>query len=149
MARSTKTRSTGLMLIVIKTAKKPNGFPMGTVEQCSVNQSHRSELQYEYGRQTAVENVYHGVDRADVSWTRAETIKEESMTELGVTPEDLELAAHEPIGVLMIDIDRGDTLCEVEEVLPTSIGISGGAMSKLVSNFSGSGVQVRWISELN
>ena len=149
MARAQKTRSSGLTAVMVRTAKTGDqGKVLGFVEQFSVTQSLRHELVYAVGSQTAVENVLHGVDRVDISWGLTKTLATDDMAAIGCSPMDVELSSFEPIDVVYVDLDRGTEICSVRDVLPSSVGVSTGAMAKLTENWSGSGIQVKWASEL-
>lgn len=149
MPRNQKTRSSGLTAVVVITKNKPNGHVLGFVEQFSVTQSLRSEIIYSVGSQKGRENVIHGVDRVDISWGSTRTLKEDEAVALGVSPSDNELPDFEPITVRYLDFDRGEIICQVDGVQPSSVGISTGAMAKISENWSGSGIQVLWGSEMN
>ena len=145
--RDARTRSASLASIIVKTAKFPDGFVAGFVENITLGESYRTELIYSVGTTRAKENVMHGVDRADISWTNAHTVPAEDLQALGVGPLSDEIPAFNPIGVEIFDQDRGEKLCEVESVLPTHIGFNCAAMTKITDNFSGSGISVRWANE--
>ena len=149
MARPTKSRTSGLVAIVVTTAKRPDGVPVGYVEQFSITDSLRGELIYAIGKQKAAEAVLHGIDRVDVSWTATLTIPAEDYVALGIRPGDADLATYGHIDVTFIDNDRGEVICEVSQVIPQSLGLSTSAMAKLTENISLQGVQALWASELN
>ena len=146
MARDARTRSASLCSVIIKTAKV-DSHVLGYVENFNVSETLATELINAVGHQKARENVLHGVSRADISWGHVLTVPAETMQELGASPMLSELPAFNPITVSFFDKDRGETICEVENVLPSSIGISGGAMAHIKANYSGTGIAVKWASE--
>lgn len=146
MARDARTRSASLCAVIVTTAKV-DGFQLGYVENININESFASELIPAVGYAKPRENVMHGVTGADISWSGAKTTVAESMQQMGLSPEDAEITAFNPITVAFFDTDRGETICEVQGVLPSSIGISTGAMAKLMESFNGRGITVKWGSE--
>ena len=146
MARDARTRSASLVSVIVKTAKTDN-FTLGYVENFHLSETLATELIPAVGHQKARENVLHGVSRADISWGQTHTVPADSFQELGIAPTEAELPTFNPITVTFFDQDRGETICEVQDVLPGSIGISGGAMASLKDNFSGTGIFVKWASE--
>lgn len=149
MPRNNKARTSGLCSIVVHTAKRPQGFVAGFVDQFSITESIRGELIYEIGRQRAAENVLHGIDRVDISWGRTMTIPEEDLIANGIVPGDADLAGFSTIDITFVDNDRGEVICEVRQVIPSSMGFSTSALAKISENCSMTGVHALWASELN
>lgn len=149
MARDARARSCSLCQFIVVTDANPKGFTLGYVEQFSINQTLATELIRAVGKKKAVENVLHGIDRADISWGQTLTVPADSLQAVGAAPGENNIAAFNPIAVRLFDEDRGEIIAEVRGVLPASIGISGSAMAKIQNNFSGSGIEVVWADDLN
>lgn len=151
MPRQHKSFTSSLCLLIIKTPKHPRGIELGFVENLTIGLSYNNEIVRGVGSQKGVENVPNGVVQADVSWGSTMTYDQNAQA-VGAIPRNHAadgLAANEPITVLFYNDDTGTFLAEVESVLPNQIGITAGAQSTVKESWGGTGLSVRFFSELN
>lgn len=149
MPPRSKVRSGSRVLVVAITTDMPAGIPLGLAENFSVSEHHLVEAHTGVGALQPQEIVHHGVGAPTVSWGRITTIPAESYQKLKITPDNVHMPTHEPITLQILDDERGETICEVVDALPTAFSMSVNQQASLRENVSFQARYVRWASELN
>lgn len=135
MARS-KVRSGSFVMILAITADKPDGIPLGLVENFQFSEAHRAEDITGVGSTFPDEMVYHGTGAGSASWGRVLTIPAESYQKLKILPEHRKLSVHELITLLVVDNERGEDVVKLVDCAPESFSTTVGAQQSLRSNVS-------------
>lgn len=148
MGAPSKVRSGARALVYVVTNENPKGIPMGLVENWQLNQSHRVEAHTGVGSTSPDEMVYHGAGPVTVSWGRVRTLPAESLQAQKIMPEHRRVPFHEPVTVIVQDLDRGDVMWRITDCLPESFSVTIGSQTSIRENCSFMGKHLEHATEL-
>lgn len=148
MAEPISTSGATAELILITDAR-PEGIPLGMVQNYSASAQYHSEVHQACGRQEPEESRFHGTGPGTIQWSRVQLYDPQTLERYGVTPASVDLTTFKPWTFGLYDTVRGEWLLKAIDCTPTSQTISGSPATSLTSNASFMVRKFEWAKDLN
>ncbi len=128
--------SGALAELILITEARPEGIPLGMVQNWSANIQYHSEVHQACGRQVPQETRFHGTGPGTIQWSRVVLYEPETLERYGVTPASIDLATFKTWTFGIYDTVRAEWILKALDCSPTSQTISGSPATSLTGNAS-------------